>query len=209
VQDIYLEIQEWEEVRQVNFLLAQELETGRAGGILRVQVRSPSGIDVLLERLASISEIVGVDSATRQQKRVLTLSTPARIGLLIGLAMSAFASLIVARRGFGELLSTFAREIRLMRLSGTPEKTIHQPIVVLGVLCGLLASLLLIAVVYLLHYVAVSHPEALLRSTPGLVESGRVLTVSLLSLLLGLAMGGLIGVVGASLTSSREFQSYS
>ncbi len=209
VQDVYLEIREWEEVRQVNFLFTQELEAGRGGGILRILTRSPSAVASLLERLASTPEIVQIDSSTTPQKRVLSLSTPVRIGLLIGLAISAFASLIVSRRGFGELLTSFGREIRLMHLSGTPERTFQPSIVALGALCGLLASLLLIVAVYLLHFVAVSHPEALLRSASGLVESGRVLAVSLLSLLLGLALGGLIGAVGASLTGSREFQPFS
>jgi len=209
VQDVYLEIREWDEVRQVNFLFAQELEAGRAGGILRIQVFNPSAVAHLLERLASISEIVRVDSSASPQRRVLHLSSPVRIGLLIGLTVSAFASLIVARRGFKVLLAAFAKEIQLMRLSGTTEKTIQPPIVALGILCGLLAGLLLIIAVCLLHYVAASHPEALLRAAPGLIESGRVLTISLLSLLLGLAMGGLIGVVGASYTALRTFQPHS
>ena len=209
VQDVYQEIREWDEVRQINFLFAQELEAGQAGGILRIQAFDPSAVTALLERLASISEIVRVDSSASPQQRVLHLSSPVRIGLLIGLAVSAFASLIVARRGFKVLLTAFAKEIQLMRLSGTTEKTIQPPIVALGALCGLLASLLLIIAVCLLHYVGSSHPEALLRAAPGLIESRRVLTVSLLSLLLGLAMGGLIGVVGAGYTASRTFQLHS
>lgn len=208
IQRAYLKIREWEEVRQINFLFVQEREAGRAGGIFRIQARSLSDIASLLQKLASITEIVQVDTLTTSYKRVLSLSTPVRIGLLAGLAVSAFASLIVARHGFQELLASFAKEIQLMRLSGTAERTIQLPIVALGVLCGLVASLLLVVIVYLVHSVAVSHPQALICAVPGLVESGRVLTVSLLSLFLGLAMGGLIGAVGASLTSSREFQPY-
>ena len=206
IQDVYLEIREWEEVRQVNFLFGQEFKAGQAGGTLRIQAFNPSAVAHLLERLAPILEIVRVDSSADSPRRVLHLSSPVRIGLLVGLAVSAFASLLVARRGFRVLLTAFAKEIQLMRLSGTTEKTIQPPIVALGILCGLLASLLLIIAVCLSHYFAVSHPEALLRTAPGLIESGRVLTVSLLSLLLGLAMGGLIGVVGASYAASRTFQ---
>ena len=206
VQDVYLKIRALDEVRQVNFLFAQELEAGQAGGILRIQVFDPSVIAALSERLTSIPEIVRLESAETPQRSALHLSSPVRIGLLIGLAVSAFASLIVARRGFRTVLASFAKEMQLMRLSGTTERTVQPPVVALGALCGLLASLLLIIAVYLLHYSAVSHPEALLRAAPGLIESGRVLTVCVLSLLLGLALGGLIGVVGASYTISRPFQ---
>jgi len=209
VQDVYLEIREREEVRRINFLFAQELKAGEAGGILRIQAVNPSAVAHLVEHLDQISEIVRIDSSASPQRRVLHLSSPVRIGLLIGLAASAFACLIAARHGFKAVLTAFAKEIQLMRLSGTTERTIQPPIVALGCLCGLLASLLLITAVCLLHYVTVSHPEALLRVAPGLIESGRVLTVSLLSLLLGLTMGGLIGVVGASRTAALTFQPHS
>ena len=208
VEELYSKIREWKDVQRINYLFTQELQEDQAGGIFLIRTTSPSAVAPLLETLGSIEGIVRVVSASKSQS-TLSLSTPVRIGLLIGLAVSAVASMLAARYGFRELLRSFAEEIQLMHLSGTAERMIQTPIIALGILCGLVASLLLIVAAYLFHFFAVSHPEAVLRTASGLVEPGRVLTVSLLSLLLGLVMGGLIGVLGASLTGSREFQTYS
>lgn len=206
VEKLYLKIREREEVRRINYLFAQELEESRAGGILVIRTVEPQAFATLVEALGSVNGIMRIDSPVSSKKDVLLLSTPLRIALLAGLVVSVVASLIVARHGFRELLHSFAGEIRLMRLSGTAERAIQPPIIALGVLCGILASLVLILALYLLHSFAVSHPQAVLRVASGLVEPERVLTVSLLSLLLGLVIGGLVGVLGASLTGSREFQ---
>lgn len=208
VDELYSKIREWKDVQRINYLFAQELQEDQAGGVFLIRAISTSVVVPLLETLGSIEGIAQVVSAPNTQN-TLSLSTPVRIGLLIGLAVSAGASMLIARHGFRELLRSFTEEIRLMHLSGTAERMIQTPIITLGVLCGFVASLLLIVAVYLFHFFAVSHPEAILRTASGLVEPGRVLTVSLLSLILGLVMGGLVGVLGASLTSSREFQPYS
>ena len=208
-QELYSRIREWQDVQQINYLFAQELEADQVGGVLLIRAVSQSVVASLLKLLESTNDVLRVDSPGSSRRRALSLSTSVQIGLLIGLAVSALASLVAARRGFKELLYDFADEIRLMRLSGTSEQTIQPPIIALGIVCGLLAGLLLVVVVYLLHYFAVSQPQALLRAASGLIEAGRVRTVSLLSLLLGFIMGGLVGTLGASLTGSREFQTYS
>jgi hypothetical protein len=74
----------------------------------------------------------------------------------------------------------------------------------IGILIGFLAGLLLLVILYVLHYVIISQgaPAAIFA---GLASGGRILGVSLINLLLGLVLGGLIGLYGASLLSSREF----
>jgi cell division protein FtsX len=209
VEDLYLQIRDRDDVREITYRFPQELGLSQVEGIFLIQAVSVGAVTPLIEELSTIEGVVRVDSLTGSQKRALSLSTPLKIGLLVGLALSILGSLIVARRAFAELLRGFAEEIRMMRLAGTSEGMIHLPIIVVGILCGVVAGFLLIVVIYLFHSLAITHPETLLHAASGLVDSGRVLTVSMVGFLLGLILGGLHGVLGASLTESGEFQVYS
>jgi len=65
-----------------------------------------------------------------------------------------------------------------------------------------------VVIVYSLHFLALSHPQATIHAACGLLLPGRVLMVSLVGSLIGIVLGGLIGVLGASLTTKDQFQVY-
>jgi cell division protein FtsX len=207
INDLYLEIREWENVSQVNYCYPQEFGLEAMEGLLVIKAVSVAKVTKLIDALSAIDGIANIDALSTRNAD--SLSASVKIGLLIGLALSIVGSLIVARYAFAELLKSFSEEIRMMRLAGTAEQVIQPPIVAIGALCGIIAGLLLIVTLYLLRFLAITHPGSLLHATSGWVDPVRVLTVSLGGFFLGLVLGGLVGVLGASLTESSKFQVYS
>jgi cell division protein FtsX len=207
INDLYLEIREWENVSQVNYFYPQEFGLEAMEGLLVIKAVSVAKVTELIDVLSAIDGITNIDALSTRHED--SLSASVKIGLLIGLALSIVGSLIVARYAFVELLKSFSEEIRMMRLAGTAEQVIQPPIVAIGGLCGIIAGLLLIVTLYLLRFLAITHPGSLLHATSGWVDPVRVLTVSLGGFFLGLVLGGLVGVLGASLTESSKFRVYS
>jgi len=208
IDAIYLDVREWEDVRRVNYSSAppsEETEETSVGGSLLVSSASAADATLLGDRLASIDGVIDIEVQRESSSTSVTLSMPARLGLLGGLALTAFGSLLVARIAFRDLLDEFAAELSVMRVSGAPERSIHVPILALGLLVGLLACLLLVVAMYVAHVSAVTHhPAGGLSAAAGLLQSDRILVASLLSLLLALIMGGLAGLLGVSLALPRS-----
>ncbi len=84
-----------------------------------------------------------------------------------------------------------------MRLSGVSERRIVAAVEVTGLLIGLLAGALLVAGL-LLYNMSASGSEPVLDST-------RLIGVVVVSLLLGVLMGGLLGLLGATHLASDRF----
>ncbi len=206
VDRMYLEIRAREDVARVVFRFSQELDRDASGGVFVITPASP---DVASELVAELRLLNGVTEVVERRSQGepdrSPLSTAARIGLLSSLVVAIALSLLFARSGYRELLRSFAGEIRLLRLSGISERTVVPLTVGVGILIGFLAGLLLLVILYVLHYVVVSQgaPPAILE---GLASGGKILGVSLINLLLGLVLGGLIGLYGASRLGSREFR---
>lgn len=209
VESLYLQIREMPETRNINYHFAEEMGLDRAGGLFVIEAQNSVAATSLETAVSTIVGITGIDSATQVHSASVSMSAVIRLVLLGVLVVTIAATLIVARRVFSLLLDSFASEIRLLRVAGTPEQVIQPPIIALGVLCGIIASMLLIVVVYLLHFLAIGHPQATIRAASGLLMPGRVLMVSLVGALIGVLLGGLIGLLGASLTGSPRFQNYS
>lgn len=199
VQGLYRRLFERGDVAAVTYAFAGELSPGRPGGAFRVRAADQTKVDSLVGDLEKMEGVTEVTVPARAFSGEIQLSDPVRIGLLIGLLVSGLSSLFVARIAFGGLLRGFAPEIRLLRLSGTPERALQGPVVALGIASGLLASIVLIVAIYAIHASALS--GAVLTTAAGLLDGKRVLTASLLSLLLGFLMGSLSGLLGASLLS--------
>jgi len=180
-----------------------------AGGVFIIQAVNASAAASLQGTITEMPGIINIDSVTKAQRATVSLSSTLRLGLLVALIVSIVGSLILARYAFLLLLDRFSAEIKLLRLSGAPEGVFQLPAVALGVLCGIIAAMLLVVVVYLSHFLALSHPQATIHAACGLLLPGRVLMVSLVGSLIGIVLGGLIGVLGASLTSRERFQIYS
>jgi len=206
VDRMYLDIREREDVERIVFRFSQELDGDASGGVFVIDPRSP---DVALELVAVLQSLNGVTQVIERRSQAAPgrspLSTSARIGLLLSLVLTIALSLVFARVGYRELLRSFAGEIRLLRLSGISEQTVVPLAVGIGILIGFLAGLLLLVILYVLHYVIISQSAPPAAILAGLASGGRILGVSLINLALGLILGGLIGLYGASLLSSREF----
>jgi len=209
VQSLYLKIRDMPETRTINYRFAQELGLDQAGGVFIIQAVNASAAASLQETIREMLGIINIDSVTEAQGATVSLSSALRLGLLVALIVSIVGSLILARYAFLLLLDRFSAEIKLLRLSGTSEGVFQPPVVALGVLCGIIAAMLLVVVVYLSHFLALSHPQATIHAACGLLLPGRVLMVSLVGSLIGIVLGGLLGVLGASLTAQERFQIYS
>jgi len=209
VQSLYLKIRDMPETRTTNYRFTQELGFDQAGGLFIIQAVNSSAASSLQAVIDGMPGIMSIDSVTQAQKANISLSSALRLGLLAALILSVAGSLILARHAFSLLLDGFSSEIRLLRLAGTPERVLQPPVIALGVLCGIIAAIFLVVVVYLLHFLALSHPQATLRAACGLLLPGRVLMVSLVGSLIGIVLGGLIGLLGVSLTGRERFQIYS
>jgi len=202
VQGLYLNIRDMQEVRQINYLFHQELDKGLGANVLLVRAVSIDMVPALHSALGQLEGVARVESRASANKTTLSFSTALRIGLLVGLGITVLAGLVLARMGFAELLRSCTNRIRLLRLSGTPEQTIRFPIAAIGAICGLIATALLIAIIYVLHSFAVANPQQFSSTASGLIDTGTVLMTSLLCVPLGLLLGSLGGILGASLTES-------
>jgi len=202
VQDLYLNIREMQEVKQINYLFRQEIDKGLVANALLVRAVNTDIVPALHSVLDQLEGVARVESRASADKAAVSLSTALRIGLLVGLAITVLAGLVLARMGFAELLRSCTAKMKLLRLSGTAEQTIRFPIAAMGAICGLIATALLIGVIYLLHSFAAANPQQFLNTASGLIDTGTVLMTSLLCVPLGFLLGSLGGILGASLTES-------
>jgi len=203
IDGLYLRLQERPDVARIRFQFAQEIAPGETGGRFTIRTTSPEAASAVVEAVRVLS---GVTSAERgsapEPTGGILLSTTTRIALLCGLVASVALSLVAARKGFRHLLRGFAGEIRLLRLAGVSERVIQRPVIGLGLGIGCFACVLFVLGVYLLHLAAISRAG----DAVGVTDAGRVLAVSVIGSVLGIVVGTLIGVYGASIVSSREFR---
>jgi len=201
VNDHYLRIRQRPDVLSISFRFAEEVSPGNTGGRFFIRTASADVMGDVLAAVESMDGIMQVESGTAAATPTgFALPASAKIGLLAALVLSVILSLVLARAGFRVLLGSFHVEIRVMRLSGTSERTIVPPVIGLGTLMGLLSGLLLIAGIYLGQY-AIGDAA----TVPKLADGVLVLGVTFAALALGLLLGSLIGWLGASILASREF----
>ena len=208
VQALYVKIRDMPETKAINYRFAQELGFDRAGGVFIIRAVNAAAGATLQQAIEALSGVTNIDSVAQGQGTHVSLPSALWLGLLIALIISIAGSLALARHSFLLLLERFSPEINLLRLAGTPESVFQPPVVALGVLCGIIAAIMLVVIVYSLHFLALSHPLATVHAASGLLLPGRVLMVSLVGSLIGIVLGGLIGVLGASLTTKDRFQIY-
>ncbi len=205
INRMYLDLRARDDVRRIVFRFSQELERESSGGVFVIEPSSSDAASALvddLRRLNGVTEVVERRS-TREPTKA-PLSAAVRIGLLVSLVVTVGLSLLSARSGYRELLRSFSAEIRLLRLSGISEQAVVPLTVGVGLVIGFLAGLLLLVILYVLHYVVVSQAGGA-GMLEALADGNRILIVSLLNLLLGVILGGLVGLYGASLLASRDY----
>jgi len=155
---------------------------------------TPEGARALVERLESLpeaEEVAGsVDWVERlsQWQRLLTT-----IGLGIG-AVLAIAAFLTVATATTLILHARRRETEIMRLVGATEMTIRLPLLLQGMLQGLLGAVLALAVLVATHWVVAPRLAPLVNLTLGLPEIAFLPPLSLAVLLLaGTVLGGLGG----------------
>ncbi|MCR4403777.1 MAG: hypothetical protein NUW06_00495 [Candidatus Acetothermia bacterium] len=211
IDQLYLEIREWEEVAQVRFIFGEEVRAGLvklslpdlAGDLFRVQLRDPGEVASVKERLEKLPGVASVISYDRGALegffRTLGRLRWPLLALIVVLGLLALIRLRAALRA---LITSFSGELRLLHLSGVARKTMGRPFVLLAALLGLGGGLLLTLGLYLTHNWGRVHTEALYRSFPGLLEPQTVLALALLSIGFGLLIG-LLGGMWSLLTLRR------
>ncbi len=205
VDQWFLEWRERDDIMGLRFQFAQEFDASASGGVFIVTPADTAMASALSSEFRSIDGVTEVIEVPREPTiEASSVSLTIRISLLATLVLSIAASLYCSRRGYRELLTAFAGEIRMLRLSGISERVVFTLVVALGVLIGLLGGLLLLAVLYLLHQIALSNVDAF-SLFGGLTSGIRVLGMGLMGIVLGTLFGGLAGLLGAGLLHRREF----
>lgn len=201
----FLEWRERTDIDGLRFGFAQEFDPSATGGVF---ILSPTDTAVAaslsdeFRRTAGVTKVVEVRSVPAI--KIPSVFLIIRIALLVILLLSIVASLYCSRRGYHALLTAFSGEIRMLRLSGIPMRIMFTMVIALGLLLGLLGGLFLLAVLYLLHQIALSNVDAF-SMFGGLTSEVRILTVGLMGVVLGTLLGGLAGLLGASLLHRPEF----
>lgn len=204
VNQVFLAWREHSDIAQLNFRFAQEIDPTMTGSVFLAVPTRQEAIPDLIRMFRSMDGVIDVQEIPWVEwVPSPTVSSVVRIALLVGLVLAVGASLLLFRKGTSELLESFSGEVRLLRLSGLPQRYLVTLTVALGVLIGLLGGLFLFAVVYILH--RVGHATEAIVLFDGLASGGRIVIVGLLSVALGLVLGGLAGLLGASTLNNREF----
>jgi cell division protein FtsX len=201
----FLDWRERETVERINLIFAQELNGTATGKVFIIKPTAPEMSGAIAAEFRRINGVTKVVEVPRE----LAIMTPSvslviRISLLAILVATIAASLFCFRRGFHELLTSFSGEIRMLRLSGIAKHVVPTLVVALGVLMGLLSGLFLLATLYLFHQIALANTAAF-SLLGGLINGLRILGVGMTVLALGTVLGGLAGLLGASLLHGREF----
>ncbi|MCK5827910.1 hypothetical protein KAH43_05225 [Candidatus Bipolaricaulota bacterium] len=201
----FLDWRERDVVERINLIFAQELDGAATGKVFIIVPTVPEDSGAIAAEFREINGVTEVVEVPRE----LAINSPSislviRISLLAILVIAIAASLFCFRRGFHELLTSFSGEIRMLRLSGIAERVASTLVVALGLLMGLLSGLFLLAALYLFHQIALANP-AVFSLLGGLTNGLRILSVGMSVLALGTVLGGLAGLLGASLLHGREF----
>jgi cell division transport system permease protein len=162
---------------------------------------TPDGARALLRNLQALpeaEEVAGsadwVERLSQWQRLVTT------IGLGIG-AVLAVAAILTVTTSTTLILHARRHEMEIMRLVGAPEATIRLPLLLQGMLQGLLGALLALGALVVAHELVAPRLEPLVNLTLGLSE---LRFLPLASLMMLLAAGTLLGALGGWLARGRR-----
>ena len=162
---------------------------------------TPDGARALLRNLQTLpeaEEVAGsadwVERLSQWQRLVTT------IGLGVG-AVLAVAAILTVTTSTTLILHARRHEMEIMRLVGAPEATIRLPLLLQGMLQGLLGALLALGVLVVAHELVAPRLEPLVNLTLGL---SHLQFLPLASLMMLLAAGTLLGALGGWLARGRR-----
>lgn len=202
VDQLYLEVREWEGVVEVDFVFEEEvraglvkLATGVPGAdLLRFRLRDPREAVAVGERLEELEGITEVIPTGRGSlKNMLRAAAGARSGMIALLIVLGLLALVSIRSAIRSLIQGWKGELQLLHLAGVARGTMRAPFILLASGLGLVSGLVLVLGLYIVHSWGLNHVEAFYRSFPALLDSTVVLSLALLSAGLGLGLGLLGG----------------
>ncbi|MFQ6118023.1 MAG: hypothetical protein ACE5LQ_07120 [Candidatus Bipolaricaulia bacterium] len=199
---LYLEIREWDEVGQVAFFFAEEVDAGAVNigtqgpaDLFRISLRGTGEAATVAERLKGLEGVTKVIISTRGSlKNTLRAIAGLRSGVIALLLVLGLLSLMMIRSAVRSLILGWKGELRLLHLSGVSSRTMEGPFVLLALLLGLLGGLVIVLGLYIVHSWGLSHPEALYHTLPALLNPSSVLALALLPGGIGLGVGLLGGL---------------
>lgn len=161
---------------------------------------TPEGARALLTRLAALPEVDEVEGGVEWVER---LSHWQRLLTTIGLGLGAtlaLAAILTVTTATTLVLHARRRETEIMRLVGASEAVIRLPLLMQGMIQGLLGALLALGVLMALHRVAAPRLESLMSLTFGLPQVSFLDPPSMAVLV---AAGATLGAFGGWLARGR------
>jgi len=203
IDRLYLEIREWDEVIQVEFIFAEEIAARKANlgwqgpevDLFQISLRGLEEAPTVVERLEGLEGIAEVIASQRGSlKSMLRGIAGLRSGVIALLIVLGLLALTSIRSVIRSLILGWRGELQLLHLSGVSSRTMEGPFVLLALLLGLVGGLVIVLGLYIVHSWGLSHPEVLYHSLPALLDPAVVLSLALLSLGIGLGVGFLGGL---------------
>ncbi len=182
-----------------------DVERGFLPASIEISLRQdqPGRVRALVALLSASSLVDEVDYMGDWARRLSTL-----VNLINALAMAlavivAFACLYIV--GSTIRLGVHARqeEIEILKLVGATDRFIRAPFMIEGALQGLVGAGMACGLLYLLFRLGAPRIEQLLASAFSRMEMGFLPTDQVL---IGLAAGGLLGLIGSSLALRRYME---
>ena len=162
---------------------------------------TPEAARALVERLAALPEAEevagGVEWVERLSHWQRLLAT---IGLGVG-AVLAVAAITTVTTSTTLVLHARRQEMEIMRLVGASEAVIRGPLLVQGLIQGLLGAVLALAALAVVYRMAAPELEPLLRLTVGLPTLGFLSPASMLALV---SAGAALGAFGGWISRGRR-----
>ena len=204
IEHLYVDLRNDPRIARVSYVLPQQLTRRDVSGAFIVATSTQPDTNAVADDLAANPSIARVDRTAVHSGALAALPGSLRTGLLLGLLVGIALCLAVARFGLGDALRSFDGQLRILHLAGADPWTYYAPILALGIGCGVLASAAFIAILYPMHMAALSDVESPLGYAQGLLDPARVQLVAVLTALIGISLGSLVGALGVGLAARRN-----
>lgn len=157
------------------------------------EASTPEGTRALIQRLSALAEVEEVQGGTEWVERLAQWQGLLQvIGLALG-AVLALAAILTATTATRLVLHARREEMEIMRLVGASEMVIRLPLLLQGLLQGLVGAGLAVGALYAAYRLALPTLEPLLSLTLGLSRATFFAPAEIALLLGG---GGLLGALG-------------
>lgn len=157
------------------------------------EVSTPDGTRALIQRLSALAEVEEVQGGAEWVERLAQWKGLLQaMGLAVG-AVLALAAILTVTTAATLVLHGRREEMEIMRLVGAPEMALRVPLLLQGLVQGLMGAALAVGGLYLAFRLSLPTLEPLLSLTLGLSRATFFSPVEIALLLGG---GGLLGAVG-------------